>query len=215
VVDRIFDDVLEGGVVLLLGLDHLGPVAAPENVVLASVALVEGPGVGAVQVPHALVEVGRGRLHQEVVVVAHQAAHVHPPPVAPLHSPQDVDEDHPILQIEHDRRVVVPAAPNVVTGAREDDSVRPSHRSKVASREALVPRPRAFRHTSGAAASRARHETCRFWARPRLWSARGAGGTGSSPVPGAGCAGRACPCASWRGSAPRRRRARPTRSAPR
>jgi hypothetical protein len=84
VVDRIVDDVLEGCVVLLLGLDHLRPVAAPENVVLASVPLVEGTGVGPVQVPHALVEVGRRSLDQQVVVVAHQAADVHPPAISTL-----------------------------------------------------------------------------------------------------------------------------------
>ena len=47
----------------------------------------------------------------------------------------------------------------------------------------------------------------------RLWS-RGAGATGSSRVPGAACAGTACPCASSPGSARRRRRGAPTRSAP-
>src|SRR5512133_3480899 len=56
VVDRILDDVLEGRVVLRLGLDHLRPVAAPEKVVLASMPLVEGTGVRPVQVPHALIE---------------------------------------------------------------------------------------------------------------------------------------------------------------
>ncbi len=49
----------------------------------------------------------------------------------------------------------------------------------------------------------------------RLWSARGAGATGSSRGPAAAFAGTACPFASWRDSGQSRRRVRPTRSAPR
>src|SRR5256885_12694815 len=123
VVDGIVDDVLEGGVVLLLGLDHLRPVAAAEDVVLSSMPLVEGPGVGSVQVPHALVEVGRRGLDEQVVVVAHQAADVHPPPVAAFHPPENVREDDPIFQVERDRRLVVAAGPDVVAGAGEDEAV--------------------------------------------------------------------------------------------
>ena len=55
-------------------------------------------------------------------------------------------------------------------------------------------------------------------ARPRpspRASLRGAGATGSSRVPAAAYAGRACPCASSRGTGRRRRRGRRTRSAPR
>jgi hypothetical protein len=59
-MDRIADDVIEGVGVLLLGLDHLRPEAAAEDVVLAAVALIEGACVGAVEVAHAVGEV-RGR----------------------------------------------------------------------------------------------------------------------------------------------------------
>ena len=50
--------------------------------------------------------------------------------------------------------------------------------------------------------------------KPRLWSVPSAGATGSSPAPGAACAGTASPCASSRDSAGRRRRTRRPRSAP-
>ena len=50
---------------------------------------------------------------------------------------------------------------------------------------------------------------------PRRASARGAGGTGSSRVPAAACAGTACPCAWSRGSGRPRRRARRPRAGPR
>ena len=155
-VERIADDVLDRRLVLLLRFDHLRPVAAPEDVVLASVALVEGAGIGPVEVPHSLVEVRRRRLDQEVVVVTHQAAHVHPPAVAPLDPPENVEEDDPVLAVEHDRRVVVPAAPDVVTGAGGKVAVRPSHPSKVPPWRAIVPlrdgfgaRPAQPRHVPG------------------------------------------------------------------
>ena len=113
-VDGILDDVLKGRVVLLLGFDHLRPVTPAEDVVLASVSLVESSGVGAVQVAHALVEVGEGRLDEEVVVVPHQAPHVHPPLVALLDPPEDVQEDDPVFVVAHDRHVVVPTGSDVV-----------------------------------------------------------------------------------------------------
>ena len=55
--DGVLDDVRDCCVVLVSIPDHLRPVAAAEDVVLTPVALVEGAGVGAVQVPHPLVEV--------------------------------------------------------------------------------------------------------------------------------------------------------------
>jgi hypothetical protein len=76
VVGRIVDDVLHGRLVLLLRLDQLRPVAAAEEVVLAAVLLVEGARVAAVQVPHARGEVRARGLHDQVVVVSHQAARV-------------------------------------------------------------------------------------------------------------------------------------------
>jgi hypothetical protein len=48
VVDRVVEDVLERRAVLLFGLDHSGPEAASEDVILAAVSLVEGARVLAV-----------------------------------------------------------------------------------------------------------------------------------------------------------------------
>jgi hypothetical protein len=45
VVDRVVEDVLERLVVLLSGLDLFRPEAAPEDVVLAAMAIVERAGV--------------------------------------------------------------------------------------------------------------------------------------------------------------------------
>jgi hypothetical protein len=163
VVDGVLDDVLESGVVLFIGLDQRRPVAPAEKVVLPSVPFVEGSRVGPVQVPHALVEVGQGRLDEQVVVVPHQAPDVHPPPVAPLDSPQNVDEDDPVVVVEHDRPVVVPACPDVVGGAGEDDAMRPSHPAKLAAaepvfgpRERFGPRLSQTRHVPGTRPGRRR-----------------------------------------------------------
>jgi hypothetical protein len=76
VMDGVFEDVLERFVVLLFGLDLFRPEAAPEDVVLAAVAIVEGAGVLTVQVAHAVREVGERRFDEEVVVVAEQAVRV-------------------------------------------------------------------------------------------------------------------------------------------
>jgi hypothetical protein len=54
VVEGIVEDVLEGVRVLLLRLDQPRPEAAAEDVIAAAVALVEGSGVGTVQVAHAV-----------------------------------------------------------------------------------------------------------------------------------------------------------------
>ena len=81
-VEGILEDVVEGVGVLLLRLDQLRPEAAAEDMIAAPVALVEGSGVGAVQVPHAVGEVRRRRLDDQVVVVSQQAADVRSPAVA-------------------------------------------------------------------------------------------------------------------------------------
>ena len=143
-VKGIVDDVFDRGLVLLVRLDHLRPVAAAEEVILALVALVEGPGVGTVQVPHSLVEVRQRGLDEQVVMVPHQAAHVSAPAVAPFDSAQDVEEDDPISIVHDDRRVVVAANPDVVVGAGFEVTDGTPHRSKVAPRNPGDPRCDAF-----------------------------------------------------------------------
>ena len=100
--------------------------------VLAPVALVEGAGVLAVQVTHPVGEVRERRLHDQVVVVAEQAAGVEPPAIAALDPPQDVEEDCPVPVILEDRRVVVPLRADVVVRAGLEVAVRASHRANVA-----------------------------------------------------------------------------------
>jgi hypothetical protein len=132
VVKGIVDDVLDRGLVLLVRLDHLRPVAAAKDVVLPLVAFVEGAGVATVQVPHSLVEVRRRGLDEQVVVVTHEAAHVGAPAVAPFDPAQDVEEDDAVSIVQHDRCVVVAADTDVVEGAGLEVAQRASHRPKVA-----------------------------------------------------------------------------------
>ncbi|MEN3313721.1 MAG: hypothetical protein V7645_3050 [Actinomycetota bacterium] len=228
-MERIVDDVVDGRLVLLLRFDHFRPVATAEDVVLPLVALVEGAGIGTVQIAHPICEVRQWRLDQEVVVVAHQAAHVSEPAVAPFDPAQDVEEDDSVSIVEDDRRVVVAPDPDVVVGARGEVTVGPSHLPKVALRkarglrcDAFAPGPTRSRHVPGTRLGRTgRRLEGRVAAglvraaRRRLWSARDADATGSSRAPEGACAGTACPCASSRGSGPRRRPALRTRSAPR
>jgi hypothetical protein len=144
VVDRVVDDVVEGLLVLLLRFDDLGPVAPPEDVILAPVALVECAGVAAVQVAHPLVEV-RGRcLDDEVVVVAEQALCVHPPAVAAHDAAKQVEEDDAVVPVDDDRRVIVPARDDVVEGAVLERPQRASHPLKLPRGESLSRAPAPF-----------------------------------------------------------------------
>jgi hypothetical protein len=199
-------------------------------VILPLVALVEGAGIAAVQIPHPVGEVRQRGLDEEVVVVPHQAAHVSAPAVAPFDPAQDVEEDDPVPIVQHDRRVVVAADPDVVVGAGFEVTEGSSHRSKVTPREPLSPRCDGFAsrptrscHVPGTRLGRRRHRLRGrvsagrggLGARPRLWCARGAGATGSSRAPGGACAGTACLCASSPGNVRRRHPGLLPRSAPR
>jgi hypothetical protein len=194
------------------------------------VAFVEGTGVAAVQVTHPIGEVRQRGLDEQVVVVTHQAAHVSAPAVAPLDSAQDVEEDDPVSIVQHDRRVVVAADPDVVVRTGFEVTEGASHRPKVALRnpgnprcDAFAPPPTLSCHVPGTRLGRTEHRLDghvspgRFWlgARPRLWNARDAGATGSSHAPEEACAGTACLCVSLPGSVRRRRPGLLPRSAPR
>ena len=127
-VDRVVQDVFERLDVLLFGLDHLGPEASAEDVVTSAVPLVEGTGVLAVQVAHAVGEVRQRRLDDEVIVVAEQAASVEPPAVAAADAPEELDEDGAVPVVDEDRSAAVPLRADVVVRAGGEIAVRSSHR---------------------------------------------------------------------------------------
>jgi hypothetical protein len=158
-VDRVVEDVIERMVVLLFGLDHSGPEAAAEDMVLAAVSFVEGAGVLAVQVTHPVREVRERGLDDEVVVVAEQAVGVKAPAVAAANPPQQLDEDGPIPVIQEDRSLVVPFRPDVVVGAGGEVAVRSSHLVERTGARSRRPPTSVFRHRTVTDALRARHET--------------------------------------------------------
>jgi hypothetical protein len=108
-MDGVVDHVVQGVRVLLLGLDQLRPEAAAEDVVAAAVAFVEGTGVGAVEVAHAVREVRARSLDDQVVVIAHQAADVGAPAVPAFDAPQDVAVDDAVVVVQDDGSTVVAA----------------------------------------------------------------------------------------------------------
>jgi hypothetical protein len=130
VVDRVVEDVVECLDVLLFGLDHFRPEPPAEDVILATVPLVEGARVLSVEVAHAVGEVREPRLDHEVIVVAEQAAGVQTPGVRAPDAPQDLQEDGAVRVVEEDRRVVVPLRSDVVVGAGCEVAVRASHVSR-------------------------------------------------------------------------------------
>jgi hypothetical protein len=135
-VDRVVEDVLERGAVLLFGLDRSRPEAAAKDVVLPAVAFVERAGVLAVEVAHSLGQVRERRFDEQVVVVAEEAAGMQAPAVPAPDTLQDPDEDGAVGVVQEDRRLVVSLRADVVVRAGGDISVRASHVATVAARDA-------------------------------------------------------------------------------
>jgi hypothetical protein len=98
-----------------------------EDVVLAAVPFVEGAGVLAVQVAHAVGEVRQRGLDEEVVVVAEQAAGVEAPAIVALDPAQNLEEDPPVVVVLEDRSIVVALRPDVVVGAGCEETMWTSH----------------------------------------------------------------------------------------
>jgi hypothetical protein len=122
---------------MLLGLDEARGEALPENVVAAAVEGVEGAGVLAVEVAHALREVRLGRLDEEVVVVAEQAAGVEAPSIPADHAAQLVEEDAAVVVVEEAQTAVVAAGRDVVPGAGGEIAAGTGHAATVARSRAV------------------------------------------------------------------------------
>jgi hypothetical protein len=159
VVDGVREDVLEGLVVLLFGLDLFRPEASPEDVVLPGVTVVEGAGVLAVEVAHPVGEVRERRLDEQVVVVAEQAAGVETPAVAPADPSQDQDEDGPVPVVAEDRLVVIAFRSDVVEGAGGEIATRSSHRREASGGASAETGISVSRRKGGTDVSRARQWT--------------------------------------------------------
>jgi hypothetical protein len=127
VVDRVVDDVRERRFVLVLGFDQFRPEPAAEDVVAATVSVIERPRVLAVEVAHAVGEIRQRRFDDQVVVVAHQATGVQLPLIAAHDPAQDANERVPVGVVEDDRRMVVPRGRDVVVGAGGERTTFATH----------------------------------------------------------------------------------------
>jgi hypothetical protein len=87
------EDVGDGCLEVLVGVEHAGAEAGAEEVAVAGVAAVEALRVRAVQPLHAVGEVGSRRVDDEVVVRVHEAEGVTAPAVALDRLGQQLEEE--------------------------------------------------------------------------------------------------------------------------
>src|SRR3712207_1202298 len=113
-VHRVAGDVGDRGPELLVGLDEARPVATLEQMAAPAVAVVEGPGVEAVEAPHSRAEVRLACLDERMDVIAHQAVGEQPP----AHADRDAGELEQLRRaisiVPEDALTVVPPGVDVV-----------------------------------------------------------------------------------------------------
>jgi len=102
--DRILQDVAADPEVVVLRLDHLRPEPSLEDMAHLSVARVERHRVEAVEGVHAFGDVGVRRLHDEVVMVRHQAVRVNGPASRTRHLAEELAEELAVVVTAVDRR---------------------------------------------------------------------------------------------------------------
>lgn len=83
---------------------------------------VKGLRVAAIQLPHALREIGLGRFEQEMIVVVHQTVGVTEPAIPVNDMPEQREKLRPIAIIHHDVLPRIAAAGDVVDGVRKLDA---------------------------------------------------------------------------------------------
>lgn len=125
--DRVLKHVLDSRAEVLVGLDHPGGEAVAEEMSCAVVATVEGLRVDAVQALDAVREAPELRLHDEVVMVRHQAERVDSPLVTADDVCQEAEEEPALVVIEIDRGARDASRRNVVHAFRWKLPSRFSH----------------------------------------------------------------------------------------
>lgn len=121
---RVAEDVADGGEQVFVLLHEERAVAALEEVAVAAVAAVEALGVDTVQVPHAAGEVRLRRLHEQVVVVRHQAVREPLPAVALAAERECLEEALAVCRVPVDRLALVPTCDDVEDSVCELDAGR-------------------------------------------------------------------------------------------
>jgi hypothetical protein len=112
--DRVLEHVATDPEVVVLRLDHLRPEPSLEDMSDLIVARVERHRVEPVEVVHALGDVGVRRLHDEVVVVRHQAVRVDAPSTRPRHLEQETGEELAVVVAAVDGRAADASRHDVV-----------------------------------------------------------------------------------------------------
>jgi hypothetical protein len=121
-LDGVLEDVVDRCREVLVRLDHRGGEAVAEEVATAAVAFVELLSVTAVQAVEAGRELAPRCLDDHVVVRAHEAEGVDPPP-KPLDDPREQAEKVPPVVVAREQRgLVYRAACHVVNAVREVSS---------------------------------------------------------------------------------------------
>jgi hypothetical protein len=111
------------------------PTEAPlKEVAPPPVPAIEALGVEAIELTHALRQVGLGGIDKEMVVVGHQTVGMAPPAVAVDHFAKHIEESARIGVVQKDRGAGVPARGHVVEGPRKLEAERPSHGRRLTSR---------------------------------------------------------------------------------
>jgi hypothetical protein len=117
--DRIQDNVATRFAKMLVGLDDNASKPLPKGVVRASSISVRPAGIAAVEIAHSLRESRLGGMHDDVVVVRHQAPGVDEPAVPdrdPREHPRERDHQN---VVRHHRASIVASRANVEEATRK------------------------------------------------------------------------------------------------
>jgi hypothetical protein len=129
--DRILEDVAADTKVVVLRLEHLRPEPSLEDVAHLSVARVESHRVEPVEGVHPFGDVRVRRLHDEVVVVRHQAVRVDRPASCPRHLAEELGEELAVVVTAVDRRAAHAPRHHVVDPVMHARPRESSHASTV------------------------------------------------------------------------------------
>ena len=132
--DRVREDVLDRVGKVLVVLDRPRGEAGTEEVPGAAVADVEALCVPPAQELDAGAETGDGGLHNDVVVVRHQAEGVDAPAVAGHRLGQKAEEGAPVVVVRGDVHAVDAARCDVEVAAGKLGAKNPGHEQKVSRR---------------------------------------------------------------------------------
>src|SRR6185295_234509 len=97
-----------------------------------AVALVEGSGVGRIEIPHHMAQRGAVAVWLDVVMVRHEAPAQNPDGVLLRKSSQETSEDDPVQFVGEDAYLAGPAVHDVEVAPWESDSLLDLHRSSSA-----------------------------------------------------------------------------------